>query len=63
MLIFFQVSLSVSLPRLYNSTEDAAFSAAITSGPLYNQYLLHLVLTAHIVQIMATAQLPPEGMC
>ncbi|XP_072031414.1 E3 ubiquitin-protein ligase UBR2-like isoform X2 [Amphiura filiformis] len=52
------VSLCLSLPRLYHSTEATAFNAVISSGAIYNLHILQMVLAAHIVQIMLTAQLP-----
>ena len=56
------VKLSLSLPTLYANPDDEHTSLTrIATGGLNDQHAIQLVYTAHLVQIMLTADFHDQG--
>ncbi|XP_021345433.1 E3 ubiquitin-protein ligase UBR2-like isoform X2 [Mizuhopecten yessoensis] len=55
------LTLTVTLPSLYADSRVPSMSS-IPTGGLGDHHTLQLVLTAHIVQIMLTCDIPSQGM-
>lgn len=56
----YMLTLTVTLPTLY-ADRQASSLGIVPMGGLGDLYTLQLVLTAHVVQILLTCDLPSQG--